>query len=132
MVRCVYGSQPYTHGDHCKGCDPCGSGSVAHGIEQCYKGVGRVERGHGGEYVGIAGVQAVKYVPACDLPECSQACHLTFGAGNGLESMSGHIPWWCRRMNIVAGKSYQIDQQEYYSEMQIFIPPALEIEPEPE
>lgn len=60
VVRGVDCREPDAESDYCqRHANPCGA-LGAHRIDKCHQSIGRVKRGHCGENVGIAAVEAVE------------------------------------------------------------------------
>lgn len=87
-----------------------------------------MERWHGGEYIAVAGIEAVEYSEPCHFIEPSEAGYIARCAFYGFEAVESHIPWRSGRMDIVDGESEQVDQKEYQGEMQIPTAAACEVE----
>ena len=91
-----------------------------------------MQTGHGGEYVGVAPVEAVEYSQAGHLVECAQTRSVARGAEQEFSAVLGYVPGWSSRMNIVAGEPDEVYQQKYQREVKIrFFLPG-EIQPESE
>ena len=91
-----------------------------------------MERGHGGEHVGVAGVEAVEYAEPGHGVERVETCHVAAGAEHEVEAMFGHIPWRSGGMNVIEREPDEVDQQEHQREMQILHLLAAEVEPKAE
>ena len=60
VVRCIDGGEPDAEADHGPGHAHPHGAPGAHRVDECHEHVGRVERRHGREDVGVAGIETVE------------------------------------------------------------------------
>ena len=132
MMGGVDGGEPYADSDHKKkGANPEG-GFGFERVDERHEGVGRVERRHGGEHIGVAPVKAVENPQAGHLVEPPESGHFAGGGEVEPESVEGHIPWRRGGMDVISGEADEVDKQEHQGEMEICFALSTEVEPKAE
>ena len=127
VVGGVDGCEPDAQSDHSEGNTPAQGRAAAQRVDEGNQRIGRVERGHGGEHIGVTCVEGVENSQSGHVVPASQAGHIAWGAGNRLEAMQSHIPRRSGGVNVVESEAKQVDQQECDGEVQIGAAATAEI-----
>ena len=87
---------------------------------------------NGGKDIGVAPVDAFEDRNAQQLVKASQAGYIARRGEIRLKTIVHGIPGRSGRMDVIAGKAYQIDQQEHHRKTQVKAAAPLEVKPKAE